>query len=296
MPHYKHQFVNELNEKAQHTTAGYDVSSNLTSQLLLAACTCNISFAVAQDLAHAAFLDGVNHPNIIAMAQTGTWGQYPSHVTRHLQSHIFAMSHSRSRSRSRPPGAQSSVSPRIPERPGSEECWWDVKVTLVTGVEFQIAACSAWPLKTFKAEICAKTGIPVDEQRLVFEGNLLSLDNIALDGYMLHRQAEVTLLRSKSFKLPVNFLLLDLVSELGRLQKEPAFDIDVEASDTIEAVKAKIQEKEQKEIAFIMGRIDFTKNKLFRLEVGKTLSDYNILNCNCEIWIHCPDCELPTDS
>ena len=37
----------------------------------------------------AAFLDGVNHPNIISMAQTGTWGQYPSHVKKHLQSQFF---------------------------------------------------------------------------------------------------------------------------------------------------------------------------------------------------------------
>ena len=73
----------------------------------------------------------------------------------------------------------------------------------------------------------------------------------------------------------------------GVLQRAKKFNIDVEASDTIEAVKAKIQEKEQKEIAFIMGRIDFPKNEFFRLEEGKTLSDYNILNCMCQIWIHC---------
>ena len=89
MPCYKQQFANEVNGTAQHATAGYDVPSNLTSQLLLAACTCNISFAVAQDLAHAAFLDGANHPNIIAMGQTGTWGQYPSHVKQHLQTQFF---------------------------------------------------------------------------------------------------------------------------------------------------------------------------------------------------------------
>ena len=121
------------------------------------------------------------------------------------------------------------------------------------------------------------------DNALVFDGNLLFLDDgVTLHGYGLHQQAEVTLLRSKSFKLPVkvNFFAA---------REEKAFDVDVEASDTIEAVKAKIQEKGQKEIRFIYGRIDDNID-FFRLEEGKSLSDYNIFNGrNGEIWIHCPD-------
>ena len=89
MPGYKQKFTKELNEHDLHATAVYDVPSNLASKLLLAACASQISFAVAQDLAHAAFLDGITHPDIISMAQTGTWGQYPSHVKRDLQSQFF---------------------------------------------------------------------------------------------------------------------------------------------------------------------------------------------------------------
>ena len=75
MPGYKQKYTKELNEHDLHATAVYDVPSNLASKLLLAACAGHISFAVAQDLAHAAFLDGVSHPDIISIAQTGTWAQ-----------------------------------------------------------------------------------------------------------------------------------------------------------------------------------------------------------------------------
>jgi len=68
---------------------------------------------------------------------------------------------------------------------------------------------------------------------LIFEGNLLSLDNVLLDGYLLHRQAEVTLSRSKSFKLQVKFI------RFGVLQKAKKFAIDVEASDALEGRKGK---------------------------------------------------------
>lgn len=89
MPGYKQQFSKELIGDTDHSTDGCDVPSNLASKLLLEACTGNISFAAAQSLAHAAFLDGISHPDIISMAQTGNWGQYPSHVKRDLESQFF---------------------------------------------------------------------------------------------------------------------------------------------------------------------------------------------------------------
>ena len=188
------------------------------------------------------------------------------------------MSLSRSRSRSRQPGAQSSVPPRTPFNSND---WWDVTVTTaVTGVEHQIAARCMWPLKTFKAEICTKTGVPAYEQHLVFDGNILSQGDKTLWSHGLHQHAEVTLVRSTLFKLPVKFL------RHGNVREEETLTIDVEASDTIEAVKAKIQEKKQKEIPKVFGMIDL---ELFELEVGRTLSDYNIHNENGEIWIFIPN-------
>ena len=89
MPGYKQQFTKALTGNTQHADAGNDVPSNLASKLLIPACTGNISFASVQDFAHAAFLDGINHPDIISLAQTGTWGQYSSHVKRDLQSQFF---------------------------------------------------------------------------------------------------------------------------------------------------------------------------------------------------------------
>ena len=93
MPGYKQQFTKELVGDTEHAIAFCDVHSNLASKLLLEACTGTISFAAAQALAHAAFLDGLNHPDIISMAQTGTWGQYPSHVKRDLQRQFFKSVH-----------------------------------------------------------------------------------------------------------------------------------------------------------------------------------------------------------
>jgi hypothetical protein len=89
MPGYKQQLSKELSGDTEHSTAECGVPSNLASKLLLEACAGNVSFASAQSLAHAAFLDGTSHPDIISMAQTAAWGQYPNHVKRDLENQFF---------------------------------------------------------------------------------------------------------------------------------------------------------------------------------------------------------------
>ena len=49
-----------------------------------------INFAASQQLAHAAFLDGANQKEIVSLAQTGAWGEYPSHVRRDIERQLFS--------------------------------------------------------------------------------------------------------------------------------------------------------------------------------------------------------------
>jgi len=85
MPGYRQVLEQELAQPNASETG----QSNLVSKLLFQACMGNISFAAAQQLAHAAFLDGIEHPELISLAQTGFWGQYPSHVKRDLETQFF---------------------------------------------------------------------------------------------------------------------------------------------------------------------------------------------------------------
>lgn len=87
MPGYRQSLSKELEQDSNPCQP--DVPSNLASTLLLQACMGHLSFASTQKLAHAAFLDGLNHPEIICLAQAGAWGQYPNHVRRDLQNQYF---------------------------------------------------------------------------------------------------------------------------------------------------------------------------------------------------------------
>ena len=112
--------------------------------------------------------------------------------------------------------------------------WFDVKVNSFSGGEFTINTYCVWTLETLKAKIHAKTGIPVDEQRLIFDGNVLQHDDQTLSSYGLRQEAEATLVRSKSFLLGLKLRTMEVHLV------EDSFILDVEASDSIKAVKAQI--------------------------------------------------------